>query len=483
MGAHEDRRPPSPIELLLPSGFAETALVLGDACPDALAPSAPEPGSGETAVDLIIVAPSQAQKQDPRWVEETARRTALRLAAAGIAYVLPASARAVRRALHSHELQRNEMLLHVPDTERSHHVVPLGTAAAHYALSGQVRMKSSKRVAARALLHSRWLADRAPTGLVFRREASAPLASWLTDLDPPSAGASTLVSRRSDGGAVLLRFPANEPRPDAVAKVSRHAARELDALRMLAPAAARAGVRVPDVIFSGTLNGRPWVLQSAVAGNIAARMLEQRRLTPGELHELLAEWLVRWGRLSRRERPIRRAELERLVLSPAARLLPDQSGYRQHLSALCAQAVGLRCPFVANHGDLTTSNILIDETLGLGVVDWEEASAEALPLTDYFYATADAVAAVGGYTDRPRAFVLCFGIDGEHTQNVRRLTHRVADALDVDDRLREICFHACWLHHADNEASRRDGNGVGAFASILRRVAAEPERFAPTRKH
>ena len=194
-------------------------------------------------------------------------------------------------------------------------------------------------------------------------------------------------------------------------------------------------------------------------------MLEQKRLTPADLHELLADWLIRWGRLSRRERPIRRAELERVVLSPAARLLPDQSDYRRHLSRLCDQAAGLRCPFVANHGDLTTSNILIDETVGLGVVDWEEASAEALPLTDYFYATADAVAAVGGYTDRPRSFVMCFGIDGEHTESVRRLTHRVADALDVDDRLREICFHACWLHHADNEAARRDRNGVRRFRS------------------
>ena len=207
MGADEDRRPPSLIELLLPSGFAETALVLGNACPAALAPSAPEPGSGEPAVDLIIVAPSKAQQQDPRWVEETARRTALRLAAAGIAYVLPASAGAVRRALHLRELQRNEMLLHVPDIARSHHVVPLGTAAAHYALSGQLRMKSSNRLAGRAFLRSRWLAGRAPTGLVFRREATAPLASWLTDYVSPSARASTLVSRRGDGGAVLLRFP------------------------------------------------------------------------------------------------------------------------------------------------------------------------------------------------------------------------------------------------------------------------------------
>ena len=251
---------------------------------------------------------------------------------------------------------------------------------------------------------------------------------------------------------------------------------------MVAPGAARAGVRVPEVISSGTLNASPVVLESAVAGNIASRMLEQKRLAPADLHELLADWLIRWGRLSRRERPIRRDELERLVLSPAARLLPDQSEYRNHLSRLCDQAAGLRCPFVANHGDLTTSNILIDETVGLGVVDWEEASPEALPLTDYFYATADAVAAVGGYTDRPRSFVMCFGIDGEHTENVRRLTQRVADALDVDDRLREICFHACWLHHAGNEAARRDRNGVGAFAAILRRVAAEPERFTPTRK-
>jgi hypothetical protein len=463
------------MELLLPSGFAETALVLGDACPAALAPSAPEPGSDETAVDLIIVAPSKAQEQDPSWVEETVRRTALRLAAAGIAYVVPASARAVSRALQLRELRRHEMLLHVPDTARSHHVVPLGTAAARYALSGQLRMKSSKRLAARTLLRSPALAARAPTGLVFRRRTAAPLASWLFDPDPPPVKASALVSRRSDdAGAVLLRFPGGESQPDAVAKVSPQGCQELEALRMLAPAAARAGVRVPDVLSSGFLGTVPVVLESAVAGEIAARQLEQKRLAPAELHERLAEWILQWGRFTRRERPIRSDDLERLVLAPGAELLPDQPQYRDRLSALCDEVAGSRCPFVASHGDLTASNIVIDEAAGLGVLDWEKASKESLPLMDFFYAAADAVAAVGGYADRPGSVVDCFAREGQHTEHVAGLIRRLSLALDVSPTVQELCFHACWLHHAGNETER---TARGPFLAIIEMVAREHGRF------
>jgi len=411
-------------------------------------------------------------------VEEAAHRTVRALASAGIVYVLPASARGVERALQVRGLRSAESLLHVPDAARSRHVVPLGTAAARYALSGQLRMKSTKRMAAKGLSHSRWLRDRAPTGLVFRREASAPLGSWLTELGDRSSMSSALAMRRSDGGAVLLRFPADEPRPNAVAKVSRSAPREVEALQRIAPPATRAGVRAPGVIFSGTLGAVPVVLQSALPGTIAARLLEQKRLRPAELHERLADWLTRWGTLSRREREMRTDELERLVLSPAARLVPDKPAYRQHLSVLCGLAVGSRCPSVASHGDLTASNVLIDQT-GLGVIDWEEALEESLPLTDFFYAAADAVAAVGGYMDRPGAFAACFAADGEHAGRVGELTHRLAKALDVSPVIQEICFHVCWLHHADNERRRSHADGARPFASILNALSAWPERFAP----
>jgi hypothetical protein len=60
------------------------------------------------------------------------------------------------------------------------------------------------------------------------------------------------------------------------------------------------------------------------------------------------------------------------------------------------------------------------------------------------------------------------------------LVGNLADALSVDPAVQEVCFHACWLHHAGNEADREAADGSGPFAAILRAVAAEPSSFSPT---
>jgi hypothetical protein len=42
--------------------------------------------------------------------------------------------------------------------------------------------------------------------------------------------------------------------------------------------------------------------------------------------------------------------------------------------------------------------------------------------------------------------------------------------LRIEPDVVELCFHACWLRHAANEAAR--GDDPRPFAEILRRVAA-----------
>jgi len=477
------RLPLSPIELLLPNGFAERAIVLGDACPSALAPAPSVQGSDGAPVDLVLLAPSGDQRRDPKWIQRAVHIAASRLSSSGMVYVVPSRAMSLRRALGSSGLHSAGTLLHVPDLARSRHVVPLGTAAERYALSGRLPMRRLKRFAATAALRSPWTTTLVPTGTLLRRPPAIPLAGWLFELEgslrPPGSALLT-VSMAAAGGNIVHRFSGGETVPDAVAKVSARANDELHGLLRVAPAAARAGARVPSVLSSGTLASVPLVLQSAVSGRPAALLIEQKHRVVRDLQERVATWLERWGRASAQVRELTHADLERFVLSPAielAALATERTSYLEYLSALCSRAVGARCPFVPSHGDLTVANIVIDECPELGIVDWEEASEDSLPLMDFFYATADAVAAAHGYADRAEAFVSCFAPDGEHVLFLRALRRRLAGALGVDDLVQEVCFHACWLHHAANEAGRSADSRTGPFVTILQTIASEPERF------
>jgi hypothetical protein len=454
------RLPFSPIELLLPNGFAERAIVLGDACPSALAPASSEQTQDGTPVDLVLLAPSTHERRDPGWIQRAVHTAASRLVPSGMVYVVPSRPIGLRRALGSAGLRSAGTLLHIPDLARSRYVVPVGTAAERYALSGQLPMKRLKRLAASAALRSPWLSTLGPTGVLLRRDPATPLAGWLFELEGPrqSAGSALVTTRRSAaGGSIVHRFAGSEAAPDAVAKISPRANEEVHALRTVAPGAARAGARVPSVLSSGELASVPLVLQSAVSGRPAALLIEQKHGVARDLQERIAAWLERWGRSSAQVRELTHADLDRFVLAPAIELSPRATGrgpYLEYLRAVCSRAAGARCPFVPSHGDLTVTNIVVDECAELGIVDWEGASEDALPLMDFFYAAADAVAAADGYADRAGAVASCFANGGVHASFVTGLRRRLAEGLGVDDVVQEICFHACWLHHAANEAAR-----------------------------
>jgi hypothetical protein len=476
------RVPSSPLELLLPKGFAQGLLTVGNASPIVLAPWSEAP-AGDAVVDLVVLAPTKDERRNPAWIRDATTAVAARLSQGGIAYVVPARAMRLRQALESRGLRSSATLLHIPDIPRSRHIVPLGTEAERYALSGKLQMRAAKRIAASAAARSAWASTLAPTGAVLRRDPAAPLAAWLFELEPaPATPGSVLLTARREpsGGVVLHRFPAGEGEPDCVAKVSARSANELHALLEVTPDAARAGARVPDVLWSGALGAAQLIVQTALAGISARRLVERGELDAGDLQERVAGWLERWGRTTARPRTLDHDDLDRSLLAPARRLAGSNGPYLAYLDALCARAAGSSCPVVATHGDLTAANVLVDRTGGIGILDWEEASAAGLPLTDFFYAAADAVAAADRYADRSEAVRACFAADGARVSFIRRLVGNLADALSVDAAVQEVCFHACWLHHAGNEADREAADGSGPFAAILRAVAAEPSSFSPT---
>ena len=66
---------PTPLELLLPSGFSRRSLVLGSACPPALRPPDPQPASVEE-YELVVVAPTLREAHDRAWLQITAESRA-----------------------------------------------------------------------------------------------------------------------------------------------------------------------------------------------------------------------------------------------------------------------------------------------------------------------------------------------------------------------------------------------------------------------
>ncbi len=212
--------PLSPIELLLPEGFAGAAIVLGSSCPSVLVPPSTSTTSDDEPVDLVVLAPSRDERRDRDWIARAARAAATRLTPDGIAYVVPARQTDLTHALQAQGLAPAGRLLHLPDVSRSRHVAPVGSEAERYALSGRLGMKRTKRLAAGFALRASWSAALAPTGAIFRRDSETPLAGWLFALGerPAAPGSVLLTTRWSPAeGSVIRRFADGEREPDAAA--------------------------------------------------------------------------------------------------------------------------------------------------------------------------------------------------------------------------------------------------------------------------
>src|SRR5688572_842560 len=108
----------SVLELALPAGRAARSLVIGEACPAGLRPQN-GPGSDGGPVDLVVVAPSEAERGGAGWLEGAVAACAERLHPDGIAYLLvPPRARMRARSLCAERgLALGPHNLHLPDVE------------------------------------------------------------------------------------------------------------------------------------------------------------------------------------------------------------------------------------------------------------------------------------------------------------------------------------------------------------------------------
>jgi hypothetical protein len=320
-----------------------------------------------------------------------------------------------------------------------------------------------------------------PVGVAVQHADARPLFDWLFELSnaAPSPGTALVAGswRGVHHGMVVHCFADNAPTPWAVGKIGSSGGGAEEGMRLgaLGPAARAAGARVAEVLASTSVRGRPFVLQTAVSGQLLARRLARHRQELGSAVARIADWLLAWNTATVKLTPRDPDHLERAVIASARDLAPDiddGAAYLDWLTARCASVASSPVPLVAAHHDLTMWNVVLDERGVLGVHDWEAAEESALPLGDVFYALADAAAAAQRYISRIEAARACFERGGLLAPRVANIVRRFRGALDLTPEATELCFHACWLHHAANERRRTVPGEDRPFLEIVRWAAA-----------
>jgi hypothetical protein len=462
----------SPLELLHPAGAVQRVLVAGARCPaNLLMPTAAHAGTG---ADLAVVAPSPAQLAQRGWLARSLATAASTVAQDGVVYALlpPAVRAAARRRLRAAGLELSSPVAQLP-AGAPRYLVPVQPQPWRHMLGNEIgahaRIRRGLLGAAALPSGTRLLAESMPgVALVARRPHAAPLAAWLGRLrgnTRTTAHVAAMTSWRGTAGSVVLFcFAAGDDAPWGIAKLSPDSPREALRLERLGPDVRAAGARLPWLLATGAAADRPVLVGSAVEGRSAARVLMAAPERFADVAGGVADWLERWSAATARPTLLPVDRLERELLRHE---LP--ASYRAWLTDRCAALAATAIPLVAAHNDLTMWNVRLGESGALGVLDWAEAEGEALPLTDLFYAVADAAAACDGYRDRVAALRSCFEPSGARAATVAPLSERLRASLELSPAAAELCFHACWLRHAGNERSLNAA--ARPFAEIVRWLA------------
>jgi aminoglycoside phosphotransferase (APT) family kinase protein len=153
---------------------------------------------------------------------------------------------------------------------------------------------------------------------------------------------------------------------------------------------------VPRPIAWGDWQGRPYYLETAVPG-VGAADLVRRQAEPVLMKQDAARLILQLHVSTLRRKVVDEALFARLAgqdlallrrLSggwPEAALLAKKLDALEHL--LRRQIAGRELPFSWTHGDFWPGNLLIDPSTGAigGVVDWDRASADQIPLHDLMH--------------------------------------------------------------------------------------------------
>jgi hypothetical protein len=316
-------------------------------------------------------------------------------------------------------------------------------------------------------------------GFAAFRPGARPFA-WLVDrLQGEREVDVALITNWRGGGAPYVVFAlgadeaiiAKRGGADCQAQI----AHEATMLKTLAPGLEESGLKVPRLIDSHTTATLSTLIESDVPGRPMATLIgEGGHRDLGALADRLAEWLALWNGRTLRHVELTPVLAEQLILSaarPVAGSIERGSAYLDWLSRETACLLGTSVPLVAAHNDLTMANVLGDAAGIRSVVDWEAASLDGLPLTDFRYAICDAAAVISGI-DRLAAFRACFLEDGGPKRRLQQSEAPLRAIVGGPPEWLELCVHAGWLRHAANEQARSSSRFEGAFLAIAELLAA-----------
>ena len=474
----------SPLDLILPHGVSRRSVVVGGGCPARLRPSI---GEQDGLVDLAILAPTEAELQEDEWLRSSAATLMSRLDADGVLYVLvpPRMRSRLRKVLKAAGAEVIRPVVHHPDWNRSHYLIPLGGGSARYALRRLMALRPLKRAVADLALQLPWtielLRDRHPgVAWAAQRSGARPLGDWLAQALGCKSDGGVLVKAmwRGEQGTAVVFSTDNHGSLRAVAKLAldrtlgeERAQRESATLLRLAPAARVSGAEVPEARVVQTGAGTI-LLERPIDGHSAARLLLSGRESFPRVLGRLTEWLEQWNRRTVEARIAEPEWLEGQVLRPSAALpsLRERPAYLAWLRQRCAAIAGQPIPVVAAHNDLTMSNLVVTVDGRLGVLDWE-AAGERMPVTDLFYTAVDAASAEDHYSDRVRAFQRCFEAGGRWFKLVCDSEARLCTATKTSPDVADLSFHGCWLQQAVAEAGKRAPGEPRPFLRIVERIA------------
>lgn len=281
---------------------------------------------------------------------------------------------------------------------------------------------------------------------------------------------------RSVSKAVLLGFAEPGPVPQIAVKAPRLDA-AAEGVRREGAVLARLGERrtvpgIPRLLFRREVEGIPLVGESALVGRPLENLLGARSLRAWSLR--VTDWLAALA-VGEQERSA--ARWRDTIVEPALARFTDQFGRVADPGLLrdseeIVRAIGA-LPAVPEQRDFGPWNLLVTPRGDLGVLDWESAEAEGLPLLDLLYFLAYASFSVDRAHDRDaRALSYRRSLDASTpTGAVRReCVARYMDALGLEAGQLGPLRVLLWMVHApsDFRHAAADAGGLPPESALAR---------------
>jgi len=130
-------------------------------------------------------------------------------------------------------------------------------------------------------------------------------------------------------------------------------------------------------------------------------------------------------------------------------------------------------PAVFQHGDPGIWNVMATERGGIAFLDWEAAEQCGMPLWDLFYflrSFGTWASRRAGIRDSLKSFSQNFLAAADFSKWLAKVVHEYCERVNLDRRLIEPLFYACWMHRALKETTRLTKANLekGHYINLLR---------------